>query len=277
MDLDAAYKHCMDITRRHYENFPVASLLIPSKFRPHISAVYAFARTADDFADEKMDREKLLDWRRQLHRCLEAPPENPVFQALAHTIRRFDIPVQLLDDLITAFLQDLDKNRFSTFEELFDYCRYSANPVGRIVLQMFGFDSEKTLRYSDAITTALQLTNFWQDISVDLSKDRIYIPEAYLNQYMIREEEILQRQFSPNFALLMTQLLNQTRELYHKGAGLFGHISGRLKWELKFTVLGGMAVLQKVVERKADILHHRPSLSGKDWSRIALRAAFNGL
>ncbi len=274
MEIEKAYQHCMEITRNHYENFPVASKLIPSAYRPHIAAVYAFARTADDFADEAKDREKLLDWRKQLQNCVQGEISNPIFLALANTIDKFQLPVELLDNLCTAFLMDLDKNRFGTFDDLLGYCKYSANPVGRIVLWLFGFREEKTMRDADHLTSALQLTNFWQDISIDLHKGRIYIPVELMNRYGVGEEDILTGQFSTGFGLLMTELIKKTRALYQRGAAIFSKVKGRLGWELKLTILGGMTILEKVEQEQYRIFHNRPVLSKSDWAKIAARASF---
>ncbi len=277
MELEKAYKHCQEITRKHYENFPVASRLLPSELRPHIAAVYAFARTADDFADEMMDPERLLDWRKQLHACVRGEHDNPIFLALSHTIETFQLPVQWLDDLLTAFQMDLEKNRFETFDDLLGYCRYSANPVGRIILWLFNFRAEHLMKASDAITSALQLTNFWQDISVDLVKDRIYIPLEFLERYQISERQLREQRFSANVGLALSELIEKTNSLFQKGMVIFSDIRGRLRWELKFTVLGGKTVLNKVDRQQNKILETRPVLSKWDWTKIAIRASFNSI
>ena len=272
MELEESYRLCLKTAKNHYENFPVASILIPADYRQHIAAIYAFARTADDFADEEQDKIKLLDWRKQLQNCVKGEYEHPIFQALFHTIKTFQLPPQWLDDLLTAFLWDLEKNRFGTFAELNQYCRYSANPVGRIILWIFGFRSDKAIKYSDYITTALQLTNFWQDISIDLKKDRIYIPIEFLNRYQIKEEQILQRRYSANFGLMITDLNNRTKLLFKKGAGLFHLINGRLRLELILTVNGGMKILEKVLDQNDRILNNRPALCKWDWAKILFRS-----
>lgn len=270
MNLTSAYAHCIEITRNHYENFPVASFLIPSHLRKHIAAIYAFARTADDFADEMQDREKLEDWRAQLLRCTQEEPDNPVFLALANTIIEFDLPVQWLDDLLTAFKLDLDKNRFKSIEELESYCLFSANPVGRLVLWLFEYRSEEIMSYADQITTGLQLTNFWQDISIDLEKDKIYIPTDLLDQYHVGEDAILRQQSSPQFVDMMKELIQLTARYYEKGSPLLKLVRGRLKWELKLTVAGGKRILRMAELRKADLLNWRPALSKADWIRLGL-------
>jgi squalene synthase HpnC len=269
MNLHSAYDYCLQLTRNHYENFPVASFLVPSHLRKHIAAIYAFARTADDFADELQDREKLEDWRAQLMSCTDHKPENPIFIGLANTINEFELPVKWLDDLLTAFKLDLDKKRFESFKELEFYCRFSAQPIGRLVLWLFGYRSEELMAYADQITTGLQLTNFWQDISIDLKKDKIYIPTDKIKQYHLNESAILRQQSSPDFVHMMQEIIQSTKIYYENGAPLINRIQGRLKWELKFTVAGGREILRKTELRKADLLSCRPVLSKRDWIRLA--------
>ncbi len=275
MDLQAAYQYCLKFTRSHYENFPVASYLIPTYYRKHIAAIYTFARQADDFSDEFKDKNGLLKWRKYLYDCLEAISDNPTFYALANTIKNFNLPVQWLDNLITAFLWDLDKNRFNSYEELRTYSKYSANPVGRIILWIFGFRSEQLFQYSDYITTALQLTNFWQDISIDLEKDRIYIPRNVLEQFQLNEQEVIKRQNSQHFTNLIIELVRYTKSLYNQGLPLLKYINGRLRWELKLTVMGGLTILAKVERSRNSILISRPSLSKYDWIKITGNLLFN--
>jgi squalene synthase HpnC len=270
MNVQSAYDQCIQITRNHYENFPVASFLIPAHLRKHIAAIYAFARTADDFADEMQDRNKLEDWRAQLLSCTQNEPENPIFFALANTIREFELPVQWLDDLLTAFKLDLDKNRFKSIEELESYCVFSANPVGRLVLWLFEYRSEEMMLYADQITTGLQLTNFWQDISIDLKKDKIYIPTEMLIRYHLTETAILKKQSSPEFVDMMQELIQLTKQYFEQGSPLLKMARGRLKWELKLTIAGGQEILRKTEQRKEDLLYWRPVLSKGDWIKLAL-------
>ncbi len=270
MNVQSAYDQCIQITRNHYENFPVASFLIPAHLRKHIAAIYAFARTADDFADEMQDLNKLEDWRAQLLSCTQNEPENPIFFALANTIREFELPVQWLDDLLAAFKLDLDKNRFKSIEELESYCVFSANPVGRLVLWLFEYRSEEMMLYADQITTGLQLTNFWQDISIDLKKDKIYIPTEMLIRYHQTETAILKKQSSPEFVDMMQELIQLTKQYFEQGSPLLKMVQGRLKWKLKLTIAGGQEILRKTEQRKADLLYWRPVLSKGDWIKLAL-------
>ena len=273
----AAYRYCQEMANRHYENFPVASKLIPPHLRPHIAAVYAFARTADDFADEEKNEQKLLDWQNQLHHCLNQTPEHPVFIALSQTIRTFQLPLQWFNDLITAFLWDLHHNRFNTLKELREYCRFSANPVGRIVLWIFGYRNSTLMEYADYITTALQLTNFWQDISVDVKKDRVYIPLDLLSKHGVEIKQIIAKQSSPGFETVIRELSEKTQSLFDKGKPLFYSIRGRLRWELYFTVRGGMEILNKVARLGSKILQTRPVLSKRDWMKIIFKSSLTSV
>ena len=206
-DKAGAYRFCQNLVDSHYENFPVASLLLPKKLRKHVAALYAFARIADDFADEPeyegARKQRLLEWRRQLNAIGKEPAAHPVFVALESTVRELELPVQPFEDLLSAFIQDTEKKRYATFDEVLDYSRRSANPVGRIVLMIHGYRSEELFRYSDAICTALQLANFWQDISVDLKKDRIYIPEEDFKQFSYSEADLRMGVVNERFIDLM--------------------------------------------------------------------------
>jgi phytoene synthase len=268
MDLDQAYTYCLNITKNHYENFPVASRLIPKSHRKYITAIYAFARTADDFADEEKDKEKLLQWREKLFLCKKNKVEHPIFLALANTIRKFDLPINWLDDLLSAFLIDLEKNRFQNFNDLIKYSKYSANPVGRIILWMFNYRSDDLMMYSDAITTALQLTNFWQDVSDDIKRNKIYIPLKHFEKYMVEEKQLQDKKYTSNLGFLLDDLIQRTEELYEKGYPLTTLLKGRLRWEVGLTVAGGLKILEKVANNKEMILYCRPKLTKIDWLKI---------
>jgi squalene synthase HpnC len=268
MDLSSAYLYCQKIARDHYENFPVASLLIPASLRRHIAAIYAFARIADDFSDETNDRESLLDWRERLQDCTKRKSDHPIFLALAHTIQVFNLPIQWLDDLLTAFLMDLEQHRYQTMEEVHRYCKYSANPIGRMVLWIFGCRQEKLMTYSDHITTALQLANFWQDISIDLKKDRLYIPGEYLEKFQLLEQDIFLQRSSDNFVSMLRNLIEYNRQLFRQGSPLLQEIQGRLRWELQLTIAGGLRILEKVEAHLPTLLTTRPVLNRWDWMKI---------
>ncbi len=271
MRLEDAYSYCKEITTRHYENFPVASVLLPRALRKHIYPIYAFARHADDLADEHNDRPGLLEWREQLHRSIAGDAEDPIFLALADTMEKFDLPGKLFDDLISAFLQDLEKSRYQDLDDLDNYCERSANPVGRLILLLHGYRDEQLFAYSDHICTALQLTNFWQDVTVDLKKNRIYVPGNYLEQFHVMEAEFYEATASPNFVSLMTALVAETRQRFRAGLPLLRHLHRRLRWELTFTVAGGMAILSKIEQNGFNVLQSRPTLSKTDWLKISFR------
>jgi len=271
-ELASDYHYCREITLSHYENFPVASFLLPKSVRVHVYPIYAFARHADDLADEYHDREGLLEWRVRLRRSVTPgeKPEHPIFRALAHTIRSADLPLQLFDDLLTAFLMDLDKNRYNDLPELLHYCRFSANPVGRLILQLSGYREEKLFRYSDAICTALQLTNFWQDVRRDAAKGRIYLPQKFLRKFNISEKEINEGRYTPAFAAMLQELIAFTRQTFYQGLPLLKNVSLRLKWELKLTLTGGLRILQKIEQMDGDVFSRRPALIKIDWLLILL-------
>ncbi|MBI3551590.1 MAG: squalene synthase HpnC [Elusimicrobia bacterium] len=260
----------------HYENFPVASLAVPRRLRKHVAALYAFARIADDFADEPeyegFRKERLLDWRRQLHAAGKEPASHPVFAALGRTLRELQLPVEPFDDLLSAFLQDVEKKRYATFDEVLDYCRRSANPVGRVVLMMHGHRSPELFRYSDAICTALQLANFWQDISVDLKKDRIYIPEEDFRQFSYSEADLRMGVVNERFRDLLKFEVNRTRALFEEGRPLPGKLAWPLSLEIRLTWRGGREILRKIRKGGFDTLSERPSLTKWDWIPLLVRS-----
>ncbi len=275
-DVAGAYRFCQDLARRHYENFPVASLLMPKKLRRHVAALYAFARIADDFSDEPeyegVRRERLLDWRRQLEDIGSKPPSHPVFLALGATLKELDLPKQPFDDLLSAFLQDTEKKRYATFDEVADYCRRSACPVGRIVLMIHGHREEELFRYSDAICTALQLANFWQDVSVDLKKDRIYIPEEDFRAHEYSEADLRMGVCNERFKSLMKFEGARARALFDQGRPLLGRLRFPLSLEIRMTWLGGMQILKLIRRLDFDVIRTRPALAKRDWIPLAARA-----
>ncbi len=278
--LAAAYDTCLAIARSHYENFPVASRLVPSRLRPHVAAVYAFARTADDFADEDgyttRERLRLLDeWLDALHRALGAgepidadlePRRTAIFTALAHTVRRFDLPVALLEALLSAFRQDVSVTRYASWTEVDDYCRRSANPVGRLVLRLFGYRDERLDAWSDAICTALQLTNFWQDFAIDWSRGRLYVPETEWRSAGARLEDLggTPSATPAEWRRALAACTARTRELFDRGRPLVDHVRGRLRWELKATWHGGTRVLERLERDGFDPIASRPRLGAAD-------------
>jgi squalene synthase HpnC len=263
-----AFAHCEARVRSHYENFPVG-LWVPKDKRPYVHALYAFARAADDFADEAIyeghREEKLDQWERRLHAAYEGEAEAPIFIALSATVRQLAIPKELLLDLLSAFRQDTVKQRYDTWEELLDYCRRSANPVGRLVLIVFGYVDPSLLAPSDAFCTALQLANHWQDLAVDLRKGRIYVPRELLDRYSVKEWDLNASQVTDGFRGLMAELVARTRDLFAIGRPLCDRVGRDLRFELRLTWLGGSGILDLVEAAGYDVFRHRPrhGLAGK--------------
>lgn len=270
-ELREAYAACRKLAASHYENFPVASRLLPAHLRPHVAAIYAFARTADDFADEPGretdERLRLLaEWRRRLHDRQERSNE---FLALHDTIDRFDLPVQLLDDLLDAFTQDVTKTRYSTWAEVLDYCRRSANPVGRLVLILSGFRDEGLARASDAVCTALQLTNFWQDLAIDWSRGRLYVPADTWRSHRADPAALGSQRVTPQWAAALHECAGKTRALFGDGRPVCDGVRGRLRYELRATWLGGTRILDRLERSGFDVFNRRPALGTADAIVIA--------
>ncbi|MGH9868743.1 MAG: squalene synthase HpnC [Candidatus Polarisedimenticolia bacterium] len=276
-----AYAHCESIARRHYENFPVASLLLPRRLRPHVAAIYAFARLADDFADEATFEGRRLQllsgWRERLDRAAAGDADEPVFVALSDTILRHGLPAALLHDLISAFEQDVRVNGYETFDELLAYCRLSANPVGRLVLALSRRGEAHLLEMSDAICTALQLTNFWQDVAVDLDKGRCYLPRSEMLRFGCTAEMLsamaARRIVTEPFVELMAFQTRRTRQMFDLGQALPDQVGGRLGFELRLVLMGGRRVLDLLEASRFDVFTRRPTLSTPDWGRLVARAA----
>ena len=283
----AAYAACERLARRHYENFPVASRLLPARMRPHIAAIYAFARTADDFADEPgiADEERLLlldEWeallkghgQTQLFRLDSARELSvPVFQALHHTIETCNLPLQWFEDLLSAFRQDVTKHRYDTWIDLLDYCQRSANPVGRLVLRVAGHDDPGLDRESDAVCTALQLTNFWQDLDRDWRRGRLYVPLDDCGRMGARQTDLDARRLTPEWRATLAELVQRTRELFDAGRAVCDGVPGRLGWELRATWLGGRRILEKLQRAEFDVFRHRPKLGPADAPVLLWRLA----
>ena len=272
-----AFRYCEQIARKHYENFPVGSRLLPRERRKHLYSIYAFSRAADDFADEQEfagnRRQRIQEWRHRLEMCSQGKADHPVFIALGNTIRTCETPVNLLDDLLKAFEQDTRVRRYQTFLELLAYCRNSANPVGRLVLTVFGHRDEELFRLSDSICTALQLANFWQDVAVDLRKDRIYLPQEDLARFSCSEEDLHRREATADFRRLMEFQVERTETWFHQGRRLPGLLRGRLGMELGCVWMGGTRILRRIRDMKYDVLSRRPRLSFGDRAAIL----FHGL
>lgn len=276
MSTAAAYAYCERLAREHYENFPVASVLLPKRMRPHIAAIYAFARTADDFADEPgrdpQERLRLLDDFEVRLRGIangDAPdPDDAIFIALRDTIERCSLPVQLLSDLLSAFRQDVLVHRYERWADVDDYCRRSANPVGRLVLRVAGVHDEQADRASDAVCTALQLANFWQDFGRDWTNGRLYVPLEEMRRHGASEADLDAGTMTPEWISTMRRCVSRTHDLFALGRPVAGHVTGRLRFELRATWLGGVRILEKIEALGYDTLHRRPKLTAADAARI---------
>ena len=270
-ELRDAYAACQALARSHYENFPVASRLLPRQLRPHVAAVYAFARTADDFADEPGrepgERLRLLrEWRSRLHNRADRSPE---FLALHDTIDRFQLPMQLFDDLLDAFVQDVTTSRYETWDGVLDYCRRSANPVGRLVLRLSGYRDDGLDRASDAVCSALQLTNFWQDLAIDWSRGRLYVPAETWRRHHADPDRLSGGVMSPEWASALRESADRTRALFENGRRVCDGVSGRLRYELRATWLGGTRILDRLERSGFDVFANRPALGAADAIVIA--------
>lgn len=271
--IEEAFAYCRRVALGHYENFSVVSWLLPKELRPHLYAIYAYCRGVDDLGDEaEGDRLALLDaWETELRRCYEGAPEDIRFIALQRTIQRFDIPPDPFLRLIEANRRDQTVSRYRTFAELLDYCSYSANPVGHLVLYVFGYRDEERRKLADATCTALQLANFWQDVCVDMDKGRIYVPLADMELFGYSEELLLRRQYTPEFRALMAFEVARTRELFREGLKLLSAVDGRLRFDLRLFSLGGLAILDEIERRRYDVLTERPTLSKLRKAGLGLR------
>lgn len=273
-----AYAYCQQMVRSHYENFPVASFILPKRLRQPISVIYAFARTADDFADEgDWDAEMRLTKLKEYDDYLEAIDngekiDHPLFIALADVINKHQLPLQLFHDLITAFRLDVTKTRFTDIDDVWDYCRYSANPVGRLLLHLMNASSAKNLEQSDAVCSALQLINFLQDIEQDfMENNRIYLPQADLKRFDVDEEHFRNKYSDASFAQLIQQQINYAREKMLLGQPLGRAVGGRFGFQLRLMINGGLRVLE-LLERQQENLFSRPRLSKRDWLWMFVKA-----
>lgn len=262
----------------HYENFPVASVLLPRRLREPVEAIYAFARSADDLADEgdatpQARLEALAAFQRELDR-IEAgeTPADPMFARLARNVASWSLPIQLLRDLLDAFAQDVVKKRYADFPELLDYCRRSANPVGRLLLHLYGVHDAQSLRRSDLICSALQLINFWQDVGVDWRKERIYLPQDSLQRFGVSEAAIGESRLDAAFIALMQHEMQRARAMMLEGAPLALTLPGRVGWELRLVVQGGLRILDRIEAAGYDVFRHRPELGRTDWMILGWRA-----
>ena len=253
------------LATHHYENFHVVSWLLPKRLHQDFYNVYSYCRWADDLGDEMGDAAESLRllawWREGLHAMYAGQAAHPVFVSLSATVKRYSIPQQPFDDLIRAFEQDQTVARYRNWDELFAYCRYSANPVGRLVLYLCGYSDAERQRLSDATCTALQLANFWQDVTVDWEKGRVYIPLEVLDRHGSPVEDIGARRATPSFAAAMREAVARARALFLEGLPLAGMVDRRLAVDIELFSRGGMRVLDKIAAQGYDVLSRRPAIS----------------
>jgi phytoene synthase len=274
----AAYAECRRLARRHYENFPVASRLVPRDKRDALAAIYAFARYADDLADEPgvEDRlEKLAAWRELLRECLSGKVHHPVFLALYDSVRRYLLSFENFEKLLRAFESDVRVNRHQDFSSLLAYCACSANPVGRLVLELFGHREPELFVLSDCICTALQLTNFWQDVALDLERDRICLPLEDLQRFNYTLDDLRAGRVDERWRELLKFEIARTRQLFEQGKALPERVGPELRRQLRLTWLGGTTLLRKIETVGYDVFRRRPSLSKLDFVRLYFRARYS--
>ncbi len=261
----------------HYENFPVASVLLPPALREPVAAIYWFARTADDFADEgerspAERRELLAGYQAELDAIAASrPTQHPIFLRLRPVIADYGLPLQLFRDLLDAFIQDIDQERYANFAELMDYCRRSADPVGRLLLHLFGQATPENLVRSDAICSALQLINHWQDVGIDAGKNangRIYLPQDDMARFGVRDDEVLRRVADADFRALLAFQVGRARALMLSGASLGWDLPGRIGLEIRAIVAGGLRILDKIEAIDYEVFTRRPRLQALDWPLI---------
>jgi len=262
----------------HYENFPVASILLPRHLVPAVEAIYAFARSADDLADEgdasPAERLVALDAYEAALDTIAAgiTPAHPMFARLAAVLAEFHLPLKPLRDLLSAFKQDVVTNRYPDFAHLRDYCRRSADPVGRLMLGLYGVDDAASLREADAICTSLQLINFWQDVAIDSAKGRIYLPQDDLVRFGVTEDAIEHGRTGPAWRALMRFEVERARTMMLEGAPLARRLPGRIGWELRMVVQGGLRILEAIERVDYDVFRRRPRLKRRDWLAVGWRA-----
>jgi len=274
---EEARQYCRRLARTHYENFSVATWFLPQRLRQHFFNIYAYCRISDDLGDETGDAEtslRLLDeWEAELDAGYAGHPRHPVFVALADTIRVFEIPKHEFSDLLTAFRQDQKVTRYESFDDLLGYCRYSANPVGHLVLYLCGYRDAERQQLSDYTCTALQLANFWQDVTLDYAKGRIYLPLGDLRQYGVSEEDIARQQNTPAFREMMRFEVDRARDWFRRGLPLVGKVDHDLATDIELFSRGGQEVLNAIERQAFSVLGLRPAISRRRKLALVARAA----
>jgi len=276
-NLNRAYSKSLKFAKYHYENFPVVSFLIPKNLRKHVAIIYWFARTADDYADEgnflKGERlEKINNFEFRMKQLLIGKAESDYEIALANTINEKNLTADNFYNLLKAFRQDVIKYKYDNFDEIIDYCKHSANPVGRLILELFDILSEQAIKYSDKICTALQLTNFLQDVSIDYKKGRIYLPKDEMDMLQITEKLFEDKENNHKLKQLVKHYINRIQNLFDEGKKLFPLLSGRLKVEIKWTVAGGEEILNRIKKNDYNVLNNRPELSKTRMVSLLLKS-----
>ncbi len=277
MSLENVYNAAIKVAKEHYENFPVVSFFLSAELIPHVAMVYKFARTADDIADEgslpKAERLKRLEeFRNNFRLAIKGEYANVFWEGIVNTIRKLNLSEDYFFDLLEAFEQDINKTRYATMDELLSYCNKSANPIGRILLEMFNIRDEDSRRQSDFICTALQLTNMWQDISVDLLKGRIYLPKETITKFNVSEEEIIKRKHSEEFGKMMESLVKYTESLFYRGKGLLNKLPFKFKIQITATIYGGLKILKKIDKINFKLLNYKVKLNKIDYLLIFIKS-----
>ena len=274
--VEEARAWCRRLSESHYENFHVVSWFLPQRLRPHFHSIYAYCRVSDDLGDEVGNREQslaLLDlWGAELDACYRGEARHPVFVALAETIRACEIPKEPFADLLVAFKQDQIVTRFATMQDILGYCRYSANPVGHLVLYACGYRDAERFALSDQTCSALQLANFWQDVRVDYQKDRIYIPREDMDRFSVTEQDIASGRFTPQFRDLMQYEVDYARQMFHAGLPLIRMVDRELAVDLDLFSRGGLEMLRAIEQQDYNVLRGRPAISKARKAGLLLRA-----
>lgn len=275
--LTEAREYCAHLARTHYENFSVASWFLPRRLRQHFFNLYAYCRISDDLGDEVGDASaslQLLDqWQHELDACYEGSPKHPVFVALAETVHQFEVPKREFSDLLIAFRQDQTVTRFETFQDVLAYCKYSANPVGHLVLYLCGHRDAERQELSDFTCTALQLANFWQDVSVDFAKGRIYLPLEDLRRFGVSEDDIARQQNTTAFRTMMKFQIERARDWFRRGRPLVGKVDRELAIDLDLFTRGGMEILKAIEKQDYAVLGNRPAISKSRKLALVAHAA----
>jgi squalene synthase HpnC len=279
--LHDAYAYCERLGRTHYENFSVATWFLPKPLRQHFFNVYAYCRISDDLGDETGNPSaslRLLDeWESELNACYNGTPRHPVFVALAGTVREFEIPKQEFADLLKAFRQDQTVTRYQTFDALLGYCRYSANPVGHLVLYLCGYRDAERQQLSDFTCTALQLANFWQDVTADYEKGRIYLPLEDLSRFQVSEDDLATKRNTPQFREMMRFEVQRAREWFDRGLPLIKRVSRDLAVDIELFSRGGQEIINAVERQDYAVLGNRPTISKSRKLALVARAALHKL